>query len=255
MNTLMVLQRLRISTNIVVPNAGLPQRREEDCLPLQHGYGVVIGTFDHFERDPINDYGQYYHENLYVTAPDGLYHCAIDVDTKQTNDGIEWRVVPMSEPEMKGVAALADGWHLLASTDSSGALDNIRTAAFHRRGCAVIPIRYDPLFETLRQWFNMTNNPPWTAGTSIQALDALEPLLQQAQRLFVFGEPFTYGGLGVHNIHQNQGDPPGTQWWAENGVWQDGATIIHLNDGAYVAFLTKFKTQASATDANGHPAP
>ena len=65
-------------------------------MPLQYGYGVPIGTLDHYQRDPVNDYGQYYHENVYVTAPDGLYHCAVDVDSKQTNDGIQWRVVPMS---------------------------------------------------------------------------------------------------------------------------------------------------------------
>jgi uncharacterized protein YukJ len=28
--------------------------------------------------------------------------------------------------------------------------------------------------------------------------------------------------LGMHNIHQNQGDPAGSQWWNDNGIWQDG---------------------------------
>jgi hypothetical protein len=56
-------------------------------MPLQYGYCVVIGTLHHYERDPINDYGQYYHENLYLTGPEGQYHCAIDADTHATNDG------------------------------------------------------------------------------------------------------------------------------------------------------------------------
>jgi uncharacterized protein YukJ len=25
----------------------------------------------------------------------------------------------------------------------------------------------------------------------------------------------------MHNVHQNQGDPAGSQWWPENGTWQD----------------------------------
>jgi len=69
--------------------------------------------------------------------------------------------------------------------------------------------------------------------------------------LYIFGEPFT-SGLGVHNIHQNQGDPAGSQWWAENGIWQDGATLIQRQDDTIVAFLNKFKTQSYETDQYGH---
>ena len=223
-------------------------------MPLADGYGVVVGTLDHYERDPINNYGQYYHDNLYVNTPEGLYHCAIDVDSKQTNDGIEWRVVPLAEADMKGVFAFANGWHDLVSNEASGAIDNIRTEAFHRSGCNIIFVIFNPLFEALRRWFNLYINPPWSSGNSIDALNVLEPLLDDSQRLFVFGEPFTYGGLGVHNVHQNQGDPAGSQWWAENGIWQDGGIIIEKTDGSIVAFLTKFKTQSYQTDANGHPA-
>lgn len=214
-----------------------------------------FGQLDHFVRDQVNNFGQYYHENVFVTTPAGLYHCAIDVDTKMTNDGIEWRVVPLDPADLKGLDALADGWHLLASNYTSGAIDNIRTTAFHRPGCAIVFFRFDAILEAFRRWFNLYLNPPWTAGTSVDALNVFEPLLKSAQRLFIFGEPFTFGGLGVHNIHQNQGDPSGSQWWAENGIWQDGATILEDSNGSFVAFLTKFKTQAYNTDKNGHPVP
>jgi hypothetical protein len=224
-------------------------------MPLNHGYGVVVGALDHYQRDPINNFGQYYHENLFVDTPAGMYHCAIDVDTKMTNDGIEWRVIPLTESEMKGVAVLADGWHALTSINSSGALDYVRTAAFHRPGCSIVFVRFDPLLEMLRRWFNIWMNPPWRAGTSIEALNVLEPLLNASKRIFVFGEPFTFGGLGVHNIHQNQGDPAGSQWWQENGIWQDGGTIIQKQDNSFVAFINKFKTQSYYTDTNGHPVP
>jgi hypothetical protein len=239
-------------------------------MSLVHGYGVVIGTLDHFVRDPVNNYGQYYHGNVYVTTPAGLYHCAIDVDTKMTNDGIEWRVVPMTSADLKGIDILPNGWHSFTSDALSGALDNIRTTAFHRPGCSAVlvpspflealrrsfPILpWGPILEAFRRLFERLINPPWTAGSSIDALNVFEPLLNSTRRLFIFGEPFTYGGLGVHNIHQNQGDPSGSQWWAENGIWQDGTTIIEKNDGSFVAFLTKFKTQAYVTDNNGHPLP
>ena len=219
-------------------------------MSLPHGYGVVIGTLEHYQRDPLNNFGQYYHENVYIQTPAGPYHCAIDVDTKMTNDGVEWRVVALTEADMKGVFALADGWHFLQSNETSGALDYIRTSAFHPSGCNIVFVRYMPFGDTIRSLF--ANDPVWTPGTSIDALNVLEPLLDQAVRLYVFGEPFT-SGLGVHNIHQNQGDPAGSQWWIENGIWQDGGTIMQKNDGSLVAFLNKFKTQSYKTDDLGHP--
>lgn len=57
----------------------------------------------------------------------------------------------------------------------------------------------------------------------------------------------------MHNIHQNQGDPSGSQWWEENGIWQDGATLLERPDGRYDVFLNKFSSQAGRTNSAGHP--
>ena len=56
-------------------------------------------------------------------------------------------------------------------------------------------------------------------------------------------------------MHQNQGDPEGSQWWDENGIWQDGATAVEHADGRYAIFLSKFTSQSDTTDDNGHPLP
>jgi hypothetical protein len=32
-------------------------------MPLEDGYGVVIGTLHDYFRDPVNEFGQYYHAN------------------------------------------------------------------------------------------------------------------------------------------------------------------------------------------------
>nr|WP_280520215.1 DUF2278 family protein [Streptomyces agglomeratus] len=45
-----------------------------------------------------------------------------------------------------------------------------------------------------------------------------------------------------------------TQWWDENGIWQDGATMTRRPDGRFDVFLSKFSTQADRTDNDGHPA-
>ena len=97
----------------------------------------------------------------------------------------------------------------------------------------------------------------WKRGKGIDALQDLEPFVYNTKnnglKAFIFGEPFSQG-LGIHNIHQNQGDPPNTPWWNENGIWQDGCTILQQSSDEYVAFMNKFSTQAYATDDNGHPA-
>ncbi len=52
-------------------------------MPLDDGYEVVIGDYEHYERDEVNDYGQYYHGNLYVKAVDDVYRCAIIVSKEE----------------------------------------------------------------------------------------------------------------------------------------------------------------------------
>jgi len=86
------------------------------------------------------------------------------------------------------------------------------------------------------------------------SVDGSRGLISQGVRFYVFGEPFS-SGLGVHNIHQNQGDPVGGGHDAENGPWQDGATIVETSQGDFIGFLNKFKTQSFKTDELGHPLP
>src|ERR671911_487664 len=130
-------------------------------------YGVLIGTLQDHARDQPDTQGRWYHVNLRVTAPLGLYRCAVDVDSKQSATG-------------------------------------------------------------------------------------LEGILAPGRRILVFGEPFSQG-LGMHNIHQNQGDPAGSQWWDENAIWQDGATVMERPGGTFDVFISKFSTQSTQTDDDGHP--
>ena len=72
-----------------------------------------------------------------------------------------------------------------------------------------------------------------------------------AVRIYIFGEPYT-SGLGVHNVHYNQGDPPGPHQ-REDGIWQDGAVLTQAADGSLTIWQVKFKTQSLHTDDNGLP--
>jgi uncharacterized protein YukJ len=212
-------------------------------------YGVLIGTLQDHARDQPDTQGRWYHVNLRVTAPLGLYRCAVDVDSKQSATGVEWKVLTAA-PALISAAGLAPGYHDLPLTSSSGALDYYRHPALARRpGCLFVrqpPARLQQLIDRL------SPGQTWTGGSNLEAATALEGILAPGRRILVFGEPFSQG-LGMHNIHQNQGDPAGSQWWDENAIWQDGATVMERPDGTFDVFISKFSTQSTQTDDDGHP--
>ncbi len=219
---------------------------------LSDGYGVLSGVLTKVERDTPDNQGNWFHVKLEVQTPDGLYQCAIDVDSHDSAVGVEWKTIVLRPNEWTQTTGLADGFHILASSSESGALDYIRDFRFQPNPGCIFVKKPGPLLEWISNLIKRMI-PDWNQGNNEDAATALEDMLEVGQRIFVFGEPFTYGGLGVHNIHQNQGDPIDSQWADENGVWQDGATIVQRSNGSLLAFLNKFSSQSYKTDENGHP--
>lgn len=217
-------------------------------MPFAH-YGVLAGTLQQHFRDTPDAQGSWFHVNLRVDAPAGRYRCAVDVDSHQSATGVQWKTFTVDASALGPVAALAPGYHDLARTSGSGALDYIRHPAL--RGRPPLP-GFLPswLRRLLERWLRPSR--PWISGSNLEAALAIERILVLGRPVLVFGEPFTTG-LGMHNIHQNQGDPYGSQWWEENGIWQDGATLTLRPDGRYDVFLNKFSTQKDRTDSAGHP--
>jgi Uncharacterized conserved protein (DUF2278) len=218
-------------------------------MPLDH-YGVLIGSLHRSFRDQPDTQGRWYHVNLEIDAPAGRYRCAVDVDSKQSAVGVEWRVLDVPAAMLQIVPGLSTGYHELARSRSAGAVDLIRHPALaNLPGCLFV--RQPPAWmqELLNRLFPRR---PWTSGSNLEAATALESTLSVGRRTLVFGEPFRTG-FGMHNIHQNQGDPVGSQWFAENAIWQDGATLTEEPGGSYKAFVSKFSSQSSNTDDDGHP--
>src|SRR4051794_34766348 len=97
-------------------------------MPLDQ-YGVLIGTLDHFSRDDPNQFGSWFHGKIYVQAPLGVYECAVDV-SHPSGIRVQYRVVEISPKVFGATSALADGYHQLGSSASSGALDYVRSPLF-----------------------------------------------------------------------------------------------------------------------------
>ncbi|HYR91224.1 MAG TPA: DUF2278 family protein [Terriglobia bacterium] len=220
---------------------------------LTDGYRILAGTLASHHRDPPDNVGRWFHVHLSVSAQGHNYDCAIDVDSHQSNTGVEWRVITLRPQEWSSITGLPPGLHALANNATSGALDYIRDKRLvPSLGCVFVmmPDAVARLLMALAQAAAQS----WQRGDHIAATTALEGILEVGRPVYIFGEPF-HTGLGLHNIHQNQGDPLGTSWANENGIWQDGGTIIQRSSGSLVAFISKFTTQSYKTDNQGHPSP
>jgi hypothetical protein len=101
-------------------------------MPLDH-YGVLVGTLDHSHRDPEDEHGRWYHVNLELDAPAGRYRCAVDVDSKQSTVGVEWKVLDVPADMLEVVPGLAAGYHELVPSQDGGAMDLIRHPAMADR--------------------------------------------------------------------------------------------------------------------------
>ncbi|HWR01480.1 MAG TPA: DUF2278 family protein [Chlorobaculum sp.] len=193
-------------------------------MPLADGYGVLVGSLHDYRCDAGHTEGHYYHCRVIVSTPYGPYPCVIDLDSKANRVGIEWKIVELGKPVLLLLSLIRDGWHSLGSgADGFGAIDYYRSPELKGDGI-------------------------WKHGTGREAFADLEPLLRHSRRLFIYGEPFRNGVHGVHNIHQNQGDPPSSRWSAENAPWQDGGLVVERTDGTMTAFLCRFSTQRKGTE-------
>ena len=203
-------------------------------------YGVVIGQFVNYTTNQ----GQWLHVDLNINAAKTVYKAAVDVN--EPNGLFQYQVFNNLDASLfTTVSLMPDGWHQLASNPNSGAIDYARSPILQKPlGCLAI------FWAIWNSIFN-TSNQTWTNVTGNEAGNALIAMVTGSQRVFAFGAPYTTG-FGVHDVHCNQGDPPG-QFRALDGIWQDGCVFAIKADGTLSAYLGKFSTQSLNTDNNGIP--
>ena len=221
-------------------------------MPVQD-YGVVIGTYDHFDRDPTNHFGNFFHGHIFLRAPDltgasALYNCAVDV--KFPNGKVEYAMLTgLDRGRFSTVRVLANGSYTLGQNPSSGALD-------YARGALLSVLTAGDL-----------TPPVWRQNAGGSVLKDMESFLTTwgtIQRVYIFGARFRNSAQtppqGVHDVHLNQGDPPGPStslgtgpFQALDGIWQDGGIIVERIDRTLDGFFVKFVTQSLNTDEQGLP--
>lgn len=214
-------------------------------MPVEN-YGVLIGPFVRYYRDPPNQEGKYLHGHVVVRAGNLDIDCAVDCNHATSN--VRYLHLKGLDPALLGpVDGMTDGYHPLARTPASGALDYARNPLITRPlGCLSVVIGF--LNAVLH-----TDRPVWTTNKGDAAIVALESMVESepVAKALVFGARWNNTSQnppwGMHDIHCNQGDPPGPYQHLD-GVWQDGGVLVRRPDGTYEAFLVMFITQTLNTD-------
>ncbi len=209
-------------------------------------YGVLRGRVDRFAREDDFDSP---HLQIRIVDGDGkAWRVPVNILSKDGSLLVFHRADPLlSNPVLAGLESLGAGFKMLppASRSATTALDYLRS----------------PLFA----WPTGVAAPHTGPGHDDDLQDAIIIYLEQAQdqnaELFAFGEIFPAPGQspnprpidhevgtmqGVHNIHMNQGNPPGP-FASDNGVFQDGGLILKLAT-RYVGLFLRFQSQHLPTD-------
>lgn len=217
-------------------------------MALPH-YGVLIGTYKRFEKEPLSNFGQWFHGHVYLDVNGTEYQCAVDVN--KPDGSFTYMMLGGLDPGMFTViSAKPDGYHeLTPHAEQTGCMDYNRSPFIKQaKGClAFIYSIFNAIFRT--------NEGVWKTNNGDDALNKLHALVENTSRVYVFGAPYSGGDHGMHDIHYNQGDPVNSQWHATDGIWQDGCVIV-AKPGAdkLSGYFGKFVSQSFNTDNNGWPA-
>jgi uncharacterized protein YukJ len=193
------------------------------------------------------------HYQVEISANGDDFRIAVNV---RSQDGSEVQYLVRSHfehPITNGLPALAEGVHPLERRPGGLAVDFIR-------GNIAQPWEFAPL-------------PMSAAGPDNDLNEKIDGYVQRAmadERAMVYAFGDTWGpetkadryfgfkpGQGIHDIHFNQGNPPGP-FAGSNGSYQDGALIFEFPDEGkptqWVGVFLKFQTQAwHSDDAGGGP--
>lgn len=212
-------------------------------MPI-HAYSVLKGR-------PINNRlgtSKTKHYQVLVSANGELHRIAINVRSSDGSD-VEFLVHPNFQHPLTDIwQALPEGLTALPPKPGGAGLDYIRANLAQPWEFQPLPLAADGPDNDLNDKINAYVQRAMADETAtIYAFGATwGPEPDTADKYFGF-----LPGRGIHDIHMNQGNPPG-RFAADNGPWQDGGLVFEFAEPElWVAVFLKFQTQAwhSADDS------
>jgi uncharacterized protein YukJ len=174
---------------------------------------------------------------------------ATNVGTDDSDDLLRYKIVfDFSHPILTQLRAADQGFTDLTGTHALPALDFLRSDVLPGTG----PWRI---------------SDPMDGSEDVEPARSLANMLQKALAanadVYFFGRAFKSGGLGVHDIHMNQGSSGSfvnngvSDANDHNDVWQDGAVIVDFGEkvsGYFTSFIQQFvpTDDLGNIDGSGH---
>lgn len=216
-------------------------------MPLEN-YGILKGkaVVGKEERDFSSP-----HYQVYVTAGGADFRIAINVRSSINPPDLLFLVDEnFHHPLTDELASITHGFTKVERNKDGLALDFIRGNLLDRRMMKSLPHDIPNPDNDLN---DKLNHYIWRAIHTPDAIvyawgERWGPESNKKDKIFGF-KP----GNGIHDIHMNQGNWVG--FANQNGVWQDGALMIHFPaEDRWVAIFTAFQSQSWHTDdKTGHP--
>ena len=221
-------------------------------MPITN-YSVLAG-------DPVSGKvvtGSSTHYQITMNAPGGPFTVAVNiqsVDGSEVLYAIEENFTP---PDEAGLLALPMGMTSLQSAPGGLALDFVRSQVngkpmITREQMTLLPqVRSKGLSEEERMLSRARASALQNAVVTLLNMT----IADKNGVIYAFGSAYADGGKvdGIHDIHMNQGNPVKNHG-GDNGIWQDGALMIHLpSQGTWTAVFIAFQTESWDTDPSGNP--
>jgi uncharacterized protein YukJ len=185
------------------------------------------------------------HCQVHLVDDDDDYRIAVNVKSRQPPSELLYLIVEnYAHPMVDDLKRLPAGFTPLQRVAGGLALDYVRAKLFRRDRMVSLPF-----------------DVPGPDNELVKKIDyhVRRALAEEGAMIYAFGEHHSpqpnardkYFGFmpanGIHDIHMNQGNVD--DFKRENGVWQDGAMLLHLpSEDRWVAVFLAFLSQCWHTD-------
>jgi uncharacterized protein YukJ len=207
-------------------------------MPIR-GYGMLKGRV---ARGIPEHRGSTPHFQVLVHAAGTPFRVAVDTRSKDrvAADLLFFCDDDFRHSFLERLVALDDGFHPLAPNRESGALDYVRGSLVRREQMRPLPTDLPGRDNDLNEKIGaLVDRAKGDAAARLYAFGGRwgpEPNRRDAQFGFAPGK-------GLHDVHMNQGNPPGRHAH-DNGPWQDGALLIHFpRQDRWTALFLAFQSQ------------
>jgi uncharacterized protein YukJ len=210
---------------------------------------MPIPNYSVLKGDPISGklvFGNSPHYQIETNAGDSTFTIAINVQSVDRSEVLYVVDHAFQPGDEAALLALPVGLTPLPSQPGGLALDFVRSQIGGEPMVTKEQMSLLPISSAAGSRHNDLNN---------EIVDLLNRAIADADgTVYAFGSSYADpdGVQGIHDIHMNQGNPPGNHD-GDNGVWQDGAIFMNLPAlKTWIAIFIAFQTQSWDTDDSGN---